>query len=76
MDKNQECKKTEQLDPDSRNLIALKKVSEKLGEVSKSLKGCQEVTDRLVLIVNAVSKSYALQVVKGIDERLLHSKLE
>ena len=76
MDKNQECKKTDQLDLETRNLIALKKVSENLGEVSKALNQCHLLTDKLVQVVDVVSKSYALEVVEGINERLLHSKHE
>lgn len=73
--KNQECKKADQLDPESRNLIALKKVSEKLVEVSKALKQREALTSKLGQAIDIVAKSYAVLQVERIDEQL-HSKDE
>ena len=55
----------DQLDPETKNLHALKVVSIKLGEVSKALKGCQEVTDKLAKVVDCVAKAYAIDQVKN-----------
>ncbi len=70
MDKNQECKKADQLDPEAINLIALKKVSEKLVEVTQALGQLQLLTDKLAQAVDIVAKKYAVLQAEGIDKQL------
>lgn len=66
----EECSVLDQLDPEMKNLHALKAVSHKLKEVSEALKGCQKVTDKLIQVVEAIAKSCAISQVESIAERL------
>lgn len=68
MDKNEECKRTDQLDPGTRNLVALQAVSAKLGDVSKALNQCQVLTNKLAQVVDGIAKNYAALQVKNIME--------
>lgn len=68
MDKKQECKKTDHLDPESRNLIALQTVSVKLGDVTKALNQLQLLTGKLGQATDIVAKRYAVLQVERIDE--------
>jgi hypothetical protein len=56
-------------DPEMKNLNALKIISGKLNEVSKALKGCQEVTGKLAQAVDIIAKRYPLYV-ESINEQL------
>ncbi len=75
MNKNEECKRTVQLDPESRNLVGLKAVSDRLGEVSEALNQCQLLTNKLIQAVDGIAKSYAILHVERVDEQL-HNKHE
>ena len=54
--------------PETKNLHALKVISKKLHEVSRALKGCQEVTGKLALALDIVTKNYALQVERTAEQ--------
>jgi hypothetical protein len=47
---------------ETKNVHALKVISKKLHEVERALKGCQDVTGKLALALDIVTKNYALQV--------------
>lgn len=73
--KNEECKRTDQIDPGTRNLVALQTVSTKLCDVTKALNQLQLLTGKFGQVIDVVAKSYAVLQVEGIDEQL-HSKDE
>lgn len=76
MDKNEECKRTGQLDPGTRNLVALQTVSAKLCDVTKALNQLQLLTGKLSQAIDIVAKRYAVLQVERIDEQLDGNKDE
>ena len=66
----QECDTLDQLDPETKNLHALKVISKKLHEVSRALKGCQEVTGKLGQAIDCIAKNYAVLQAERIAEQL------
>ena len=66
----QECNVLDQSDPETKNLNALKVVSEKLHEVERALKGCLEVTGKLAQAVDIIARNYAVLKVERIAEQL------
>lgn len=76
MNENQECKKSDQLDPGTKILIGLKKVSEKLVEVSKAMKQLEALTCKLAQVINILAENYAFQLVGGIGDRVEGSEDE
>lgn len=55
---------------ETKNVHALKVISKKLHEVERALKGCQEVTGKLALALDIVTKNYANLKVESINEQL------
>ena len=54
----------DQLDPKTRHALVLPKISLKLREVSKALKGCETVIEKLTQAVDIIAKSSAIQQVE------------
>ena len=48
------------METQTKNLHALKVISKKLHEVERALKGCIEVTGKLALALDIVTKNYAI----------------
>ena len=65
----EECSVFDQLDPETKNLYALKAVSVKLCEVSKALQQCQKITQQLAQAVDVVAKRCAILQVERITEQ-------